>query len=85
MIRRLFLPFTKCSFVSEMVCVLQKYLVPQARHMSGMDEKALQIDTSAMNTLIAKYCRESGVRNLQKHIEKVSSLIIRLHSDSLQS
>ena len=29
-----------------------------------------------MNTLIKQYCRESGVRNLQKQVEKVNKLCI---------
>ena len=31
----------------------------------------MTISDEAMNTLIKQYCRESGVRNLQKQIEKV--------------
>jgi len=33
----------------------------------------LQIDIAddSLSTLIKSYCRESGVRNLQKHVEKV--------------
>lgn len=31
----------------------------------------VSITDDALNTIIKSYCRESGVRNLQKHIEKV--------------
>lgn len=33
----------------------------------------MQVDLSdgALHTLIETYCREAGVRNLQKHIEKI--------------
>jgi len=31
----------------------------------------LEISDDALLTLIKSYCRESGVRNLQKHVEKV--------------
>lgn len=45
--------------------------MPQARDHSGVSEEQLKIDPEAIDVLIKHYCRESGVRNLQKHIEKV--------------
>lgn len=36
-----------------------------------MDDKHLEIKDDALESLIKQYCRESGVRNLQKHIERV--------------
>ena len=36
-----------------------------------MKEKQLTIASDAIGILIKWYCRESGVRGLQKHIEKV--------------
>ena len=50
---------------------LQRYLVPQARGNAGVGEAQLTITSDAINSLIKWYCRESGVRNLQKQIEKV--------------
>ena len=38
---------------------------------SGIQKDQLVISKEAINALIKWYCRESGVRNLQKHIEKV--------------
>lgn len=38
---------------------------------SGLEEKHISLKDDALFTLIKSYCRESGVRNLQKHIEKV--------------
>ncbi len=46
--------------------------VPQARRDTGIEEEdRLEIVQEAMEVLIKWYCRESGVRNLQKQIEKV--------------
>lgn len=39
---------------------------------SGLSSDKVEITKNAINVLIRSYCRESGVRNLQKHIEKVS-------------
>lgn len=49
----------------------QQYLIPQAMASSGIQKDQLVISKEAINALIKWYCRESGVRNLQKHIEKV--------------
>ena len=36
-------------------------------------EADVELESSAVDVLIKYYCRESGVRNLKKHIEKVES------------
>ena len=50
----------------------QRYLIPQAQEGSGVTSDQLTIASDAIGSLIKWYCRESGVRNLQKHIEKVT-------------
>lgn len=59
---------------SRCVCLsLQRYLVPQLRSVCGLTEESAQISADALNLLIRQYCRESGVRNLQKQVEKVAN------------
>uniref|UniRef100_A0A915JDV8 Lon proteolytic domain-containing protein n=1 Tax=Romanomermis culicivorax TaxID=13658 RepID=A0A915JDV8_ROMCU len=55
----------------EKLNIAQKYLVPQARTETGVSPDQLTIQDNALNLLIKQYCRESGVRNLKKHIEKI--------------
>uniref|UniRef100_A0A1I8F064 Lon protease homolog n=1 Tax=Wuchereria bancrofti TaxID=6293 RepID=A0A1I8F064_WUCBA len=55
----------------EKLNIAQSYLVPQCRKDSSLEESQLQLTPEALQTLIKHYCRESGVRNLQKHIEKI--------------
>lgn len=55
----------------EKLAIAKQYLVPQSMNDSGLSNTQINIDDSALNLLIKFYCRESGVRNLQKHIEKV--------------
>lgn len=55
----------------EKVAIARQYLIPQAMKDCGLEEKHITITDEALNTLIRSYCRESGVRNLQKQIEKV--------------
>ncbi|XP_059175415.1 lon protease homolog, mitochondrial-like [Physella acuta] len=55
----------------EKMNIANQYLVPQAIENTGIDKNKMQITNEAMSALIKSYCRESGVRNLQKHIEKI--------------
>uniref|UniRef100_A0A1B6BZM9 Lon protease homolog, mitochondrial n=1 Tax=Clastoptera arizonana TaxID=38151 RepID=A0A1B6BZM9_9HEMI len=55
----------------EKLAIAKQYLMPQAMKDSGLNENQITIEDDSINLLIKSYCRESGVRNLQKHIEKV--------------
>uniref|UniRef100_A0A6G1SA24 endopeptidase La n=1 Tax=Aceria tosichella TaxID=561515 RepID=A0A6G1SA24_9ACAR len=55
----------------EKLAIAQKYLVPAARQNTGLTEDNISITEEALKELISIHCRESGVRNLQKHIEKI--------------
>lgn len=45
--------------------------MPQLRSLCGLTEEKASISSDALSLLIKQYCRESGVRNLQKQVEKV--------------
>ncbi|KAK3704797.1 ATP-dependent Lon protease pim1 [Vermiconidia calcicola] len=55
----------------EKMAIADRYLSPQAKEMAGLKEVDVNLDKEAILELINKYCRESGVRNLKKQIEKV--------------
>ena len=55
----------------EKLAIAEKYLAPVAKDMSGLKDADVNLHNDAIVELINKYCRESGVRNLKKHIEKV--------------
>ncbi|KAG8789166.1 ATP-dependent Lon protease pim1 [Serendipita sp. 398] len=60
------------GYVSEEKAVIaDKYLAPQAKDASGLKNADVTLDAEAIDVLIKYYCRESGVRNLKKHIEKI--------------
>jgi len=60
------------GYVSEEKSVIaSRYLGPQAKEASGLAEVDVELESSAVDVLIKYYCRESGVRNLKKHIEKI--------------
>nr|XP_049576758.1 lon protease homolog, mitochondrial isoform X2 [Syngnathus scovelli] len=55
----------------EKLAIAERYLVPQLRSLCGLSEEKASISSEALSLLIRQYCRESGVRNLQKQVEKV--------------
>ncbi|KAG1759464.1 Lon protease C-terminal proteolytic domain-containing protein [Suillus occidentalis] len=60
------------GYVSEEKCVIaEKYLGPQAKEASGLKDADVVLEPSTVDVLIKYYCRESGVRNLKKHIDKI--------------
>ena len=55
----------------EKMAIADRYLAPQAKEMSGLKDVDVKLNDDAILELINRYCRESGVRNLKKQIEKV--------------
>lgn len=45
-----------------------------ARSSAGLTDDQVVLEPETIEELIKWYCRESGVRNLQKHIEKVIAI-----------
>ena len=67
------------GYVSEEKSVIaSRYLGPQAKDASGLAEADVQLEPAAVDILIKYYCRESGVRDLKKHIEKVCPSLVCL-------
>jgi len=57
--------------LDEKVQIARRYLEPAARKQMGMTDAHLSLTDEAVEELIRWYCREAGVRNLQKHIERI--------------
>ncbi|KAI0775127.1 ATP-dependent protease La [Trametes elegans] len=51
--------------------IASKYLGPQAKEAAGLKDADVELEPAAVDALIKYYCRESGVRNLKKHIDKI--------------
>lgn len=70
----------------EKLAIAKQYLIPQAVIHSGVKKEQIQIEDDTINKMIKYYCRESGVRSLQKHIEKIfRKVAFKLVKDSLPS
>ncbi|KAF9949412.1 ATP-dependent Lon protease pim1 [Mortierella alpina] len=55
----------------EKVAIASRYLAPTAKEAAGLDGANVTLHDDAIEALIKNYCRESGVRNLKKQIDKV--------------
>lgn len=55
----------------EKMAIAEKFLSPAARELSGLKDVDIVLSKEALEELIKSYCRESGVRNLKKQIEKI--------------
>uniref|UniRef100_H2YQ99 Lon protease homolog, mitochondrial n=1 Tax=Ciona savignyi TaxID=51511 RepID=H2YQ99_CIOSA len=62
----------------EKQAIARKYLIPQTHEHCGLNEDKTYIEDEALGVLIKNYCRESGVRSLLQHIEKVHFLLTDL-------
>lgn len=62
----------------EKLAIAKQYLVPKIIAKTGLDKdakmatpEAIGLTDEAILTLVKQYCRESGVRNLEKHVERI--------------
>ena len=55
----------------EKLAIAQNYLVPKTMKNCGLDPQLVSLSGEALEGLIRGYCRESGVRTLEKYIERI--------------
>jgi len=58
-------------FLDEKMCIANKHLIPHLRKDSGLKEENVVISDEALRELIGSYCRDAGVRSLQKQLDKI--------------
>jgi ATP-dependent Lon protease len=61
----------------EKLQIARRYLVPRQIKENGIEEKELTISDEAVRTIIAKYTREAGLRNLEREIGSVCRKVAR--------
>lgn len=57
--------------LTEKVQIAKDYLIPKEEERSGLKPGEVVLTEEALRELIQGYCRESGVRSLAKHIQKI--------------
>lgn len=56
----------------EKLSIAQKYLVPKQREANGLKETNITLPEGTLRTLIRRYTKESGVRNLDRELSAIS-------------
>lgn len=59
----------------EKVEIANRHLIPKLLIENGLNSSQIQFTNSALQHLLKNYCRESGVRNLKRYLEKVSRVV----------
>ena len=57
--------------VPEKVAIAKNYLIPKTVKSCGLNSNLVEFSDDGLDALIRGYCREAGVRNLEKYIEKI--------------
>lgn len=61
----------------EKVNIAEKYLLPKAIKDNGLKDDELDITGEALHSIVRRYTREAGVRNLEREINKISRKVVR--------
>ncbi len=67
----------------EKVEIARKHLVPKVMKEVGLDKSRIKISKPALEVIVESYTRESGVRQLEKKIEKVYRKIARFYAEHM--
>lgn len=62
--------------------IAKQYIIPKSIEQTGLTSDLVQIQDSAVELLINGYTRESGLRNLEKHIAAITRKIARHVAES---
>ncbi|MBX3173845.1 MAG: endopeptidase La [Gemmatimonadaceae bacterium] len=57
--------------------IAKKYLIPRQLEENGLADKSLVFEDEAIASLVSKYTRESGVRQLEREVGKVARKVAR--------
>ena len=57
--------------------IAKRFLAPKAIEGSGLDEKNIVITDEALQTIIQRYTREAGVRNLERELSSICRKVAR--------
>ncbi len=63
----------------EKVNIARRYLLPKQKRLNGLKEDELDLNESALLSIIRYYTREAGVRSLEREISKICRKIVKKH------
>jgi ATP-dependent Lon protease len=62
--------------------IARRYLIPRQLSQAGLSGEQLQFTDEAINTVISRYTREAGVRNLERMIGRICRKVARRVAES---
>src|SRR6476620_8036401 len=61
----------------EKVNIAKRYLLPKQIKANGLRESEISVEEEAIRDIIRNYTRESGVRNLEREVAKISRKVVK--------
>ncbi len=61
----------------EKVNIASNYLVPRAIKSNGLKDGEIDITEEALHSIVRRYTREAGVRNLEREVNKIGRKVVR--------
>lgn len=61
----------------EKINIAEKYLVPKAIKQNGLKNNEIEIVPEALHSIVQRYTREAGVRNLEREVNKICRKVVR--------
>ncbi|WP_296404719.1 endopeptidase La [Psychrobacter sp.] len=61
----------------EKINIAEKYLVPKAIQQNGLRNDEIEIVPEALHSIVQRYTREAGVRNLEREVNKICRKVVR--------
>jgi len=61
----------------EKLSIAQGFLIPKQTKINGLDEERIKFSENSIRTIIEKYTREAGVRNLEREIASICRKVAR--------
>ncbi len=61
----------------EKIAIAERYLLPKQLKANGLKAEELGVSESALRDIVRYYTRESGVRNLEREIAKISRKVVK--------
>ena len=61
----------------EKVSIARRYLIPKSLQRTGIDKKQIKYQASALRAICTGWARESGVRNLEKALDRIHRKVAR--------
>ena len=66
---------------NEKLHIATEHLLPKVKKRNGIKKNELQIGRSAFTEIIRSYTRESGVRGLEKELDKIARKVVRNNTE----